>query len=227
MRIPRFPAVPALLACALLAASVLSLAHGAAPVVPARSAEPAERVVAILPLGKVRKELLDRVAQELQARMRVKVRFEPPRELPKAAWYAPRKRWRAEKLLEAIDAAPPAGAWKVVAVTEAEISTTKDTYFDWGIAGLGNMGGLACVVSTHIYQKHSKTQDVLLRRVGDLASHEFGHTLGLDHCDTEGCVMSDAKGKAVSSADHSTGHYCARCLGSLPPEVRALVKDDR
>jgi hypothetical protein len=54
----------------------------------------------------------------------------------------------------------------VVAVTEAEISTTKGDIFDWGIAGLGNLGGLSCVVSAYIYKKHSKTKEDLLRRLG-------------------------------------------------------------
>ncbi|NMO23264.1 hypothetical protein HPC49_49015 [Pyxidicoccus fallax] len=195
---------------------------------PPASAEPpppAEPVVAIVPLGKVSPEVLERVSGELQARMRVRVRVEPQRELPKEAFHAPRRRWRAEKLLDALDASPPKGAWKVVGVTEAEISTTKGDIPDWGIAGLGSTGGLSCVVSTHIYRKHSKTQEALLRRMGDLAVHEFGHTLGFPHCETEGCVMADAKGKAVTSADRSTGHYCARCLGLLSAEDRARVKE--
>jgi archaemetzincin len=209
-----------LLSAPLLLLAVLLVAPSALAEQPP-SAEP---VVAILPLGKVSREVLDRVARELQARMRVQVRFEPPRELPKEAFYPPRRRWRAEKLLDAIDADPPKGAWKVVAVTEAEISTTKGDIQDWGIAGLGNMPGLSCVVSTHIYRKHSKTKAALLRRVGDLAVHEFGHTLGFPHCETEGCVMADAKGKAIKSADRSTGQYCARCLELLSPEDRARVK---
>ena len=207
----------------VLMVPLLSLVLAAAPA-SAAPPPPSEPVVAILPFGKVSQEVLERVAAELQSRMRVQVRFEPQRELPKAAFYAPRRRWRAEKLLEAIDADPPKGAWKVVAVTEAEISTTKEDIPDWGIAGLGNMSGLSCVVSTHIYRKHSKTREALLRRVGDLVVHEFGHTLGFDHCETEGCVMADAKGKAIKSADRSTGHYCARCLGLLSAEDRARVK---
>jgi archaemetzincin len=130
----------------------------------------------------------------------------------------------AEKLLDWLDANPPPGAWKVLAVTEAEISTTKGDIHDWGIAGLGSMGGPSCVVSAHLYKKHSKKQADLLRRLGDLAVHEFGHTLGFPHCEEKGCVMSDAKGKALSSADASSGRYCAKCLGRLSPEERALVK---
>ncbi|WP_409015003.1 hypothetical protein [Archangium sp.] len=78
-------------------------------------------------------------------------------------------------------------------------------------------------MSAHIYKKHSKTKAALLRRLGDLAVHEFGHTLGFPHCEQKGCVMSDAKGKALESADQSSGRYCAKCLETLSPEVRALV----
>ncbi|OJT22487.1 hypothetical protein BO221_22170 [Archangium sp. Cb G35] len=189
-------------------------------------AEPSpERVVAIVPLGKVRQEFLDKVQQELQSRMKVRIRIDPARELPQEAWYAPRRRWRADRILEWLDAnPPPEGAWKVVAVTEVEISATKGDIVDWGIAGLGIVGGPNCVVSAHIYKKHSKTQEALLRRLGDLAVHEFGHTLGFTHCEEKGCVMADAKGKAISSADASSGRYCAKCLGTLPAEERALVK---
>jgi archaemetzincin len=195
---------------------------------PAAAAEPAsppvERVIALLPLGKVSQDVLDRVAWDIQLRLRVKVRVEPRRELPQEAYYPPRRRWRAEKLLEFIDASPPQGVWKVVGITEAEVSTTKGDIQDWGIAGLGSIQGLSCVVSTHIYRKHSKTRQVLLRRVGDLAVHELGHTLGFDHCETEGCVMADAKGKAIKSSDKSSGHYCERCLQGMSPEDRVLMK---
>jgi archaemetzincin len=183
-----------------------------------------QRVVAIVPLGPVKQEYLERVAQEIQSRLSVQVRIEPQRELPSEAFYKPRKRWRAEKLLDALDASPPAGAWRVVGVTQAEISTTKGDIVDWGIAGLGNIGGPSCVLSSFIYQKHSKQKDVLLRRLGDLAVHEFGHTLGFPHCEVKGCVMADAKGKAIKSADESSGQYCAQCLETLSTEDRASIK---
>jgi archaemetzincin len=182
-----------------------------------------ERVVSIIPLGPVKQEYLERVSQELQARMNVRIRIEPVRALPPQAYYAPRRRWRAERILDWLDEGLPEGAWKVVAVTEAEISTTKGDIRDWGIAGLGSLGGPSCVVSAHIYKKHSKTKAALLRRLGDLAVHEFGHTLGFPHCEEKGCVMSDAKGKALKSADQSSGRYCAKCLQTLSPEERALV----
>ena len=180
-----------------------------------------ERVVRLVPLGDVEPALMEAVAKAIEARVEAKVEIAPRAELPLAAFYKPRKRWRAEKLLDAL-AAEPEGAWKVVGVTNAEISTTKGAIFDWGIAGLGMMGGKACVVSAYLYKKHSKTKAVMLRRFADCGVHELGHTLGMPHCESKGCVMADAKGNAIKSADQSSGNYCEPCRelapeGSLKP----------
>lgn len=180
------------------------------------AAEPAQRIVSVVPLGPVEQRYLDLVKEALEARADVVVRFEASRELPAEAFYQPRKRWRAEKLLDALDAAKPDDAWRVVGVTNGEISTTKGDIKDWGIAGLGNLGGPSCVVSLFLYKKYSRTRAVLERRFADVAVHEFGHTLGMDHCPTAGCVMSDAKGKAMASADASSGRYCQSCRAKAP-----------
>lgn len=177
------------------------------------------RVIALVPLGKVEQPMLEAVAQALRARVDADVRIDAARALPSEAFYKPRSRWRAEKLLDALDAAPPPGAWKVVAVTEAELSTTKGPIVDWGIAGLGNLRGHSCVLTLYLYRKHSKAPGDVARRVADIAVHEFGHTLGLDHCPMFACVMRDAKGNAIKLADTSSGQYCGRCRALAPDGV--------
>jgi archaemetzincin len=183
----------------------------------------APHTVAVVPLGPVEPRYLELVKEAIEARADVTVRIDEPRALPPEAFYKPRKRYRAEKLLDALDGTD---AWKVIGVTNAEISTTKGKIYDWGIAGLGNINGQSCVVSLHLYKKHSKTQAVLDRRFADVAVHELGHTLGMEHCETKGCVMSDAKGKAMASSDASSGQYCDLCRqrapeGVLKPKVEA------
>ena len=183
------------------------------------SAEPvdlsAPPVVALVPLGEVDDATLQAVRDGIAAHARVTVRIDPVRPLPPEAYYPPRKRWRAEKILDALDADPPKDAWKVVAITAAEISTTKDDVKDWGIGGLGSIGGRSCVVSTFLVRKHSRERATYERRMSDLAVHEFGHTLGLDHCPSRGCVMSDAQGKLIRSLDSSTGEFCDTCRHAL------------
>ncbi|HVE83806.1 MAG TPA: matrixin family metalloprotease, partial [Myxococcales bacterium] len=172
----------------MLLALLTALTLGAAPV--DLSTPP---VVAVVPLGEVDDATLQAVKAGVLAHARVEVRIDPARPLPPEAYYPPRKRWRAEKILDALDADPPRGAWKVIAVTAAEISTTKGDIKDWGIGGLGNIGGLSCVVSTFLVKKHSRRPDQYARRMAELGVHEFGHTLGLDHCSVPRCVMSDAQ----------------------------------
>lgn len=174
------------------------------------------RVVVIQPLGEVEPELLQVVAKAVASQVAAEVRVAPTRALPQVAWFAPRKRWRAEKLLEVLDAEAAQGTWRIIGVTSAEISTTKEAIYDWGIAGLGSLGGPSCVVSTFLYAKHSKTRAALRRRFADVVVHELGHTLGMPHCEVKGCVMADAKGKAISSADASSGAYCASCRALAP-----------
>ena len=183
-----------------------------------------ERVVRLVPLGDVEPGLLSAVGEAISARVNAKVEIAPREELPVDALYKPRKRWRAEKLLEFLESKSN-GAWKVVGVTNQEISTTKGKILDWGIAGLGTIGGTSCVVSAYLYKKHSKTQPVMLRRFADCAVHELGHTLGMPHCESKGCVMADAKGNAIKSSDESSGEYCEPCRqlapgGSLKPRER-------
>lgn len=180
-----------------------------------------ERIVRLVPLGDVEPELLAAVSKAVAEQVNATVEIAPKEALPAEAFYKPRKRWRAEKLLDFLDTKAK-GAWRVVGVTNAEISTTKGDIFDWGIAGLGNLGGPTCVVSAQLYKKHSPSKAVMIRRFSDVAVHELGHTLGMPHCESEGCVMADAKGNAIKSADRSTGAYCEPCRklapeGSLKP----------
>jgi archaemetzincin len=182
-----------------------------------------DRVVRLIPLGDVEPELLEVVSKAIAARVEARVEIAPREELPSDAFYKPRRRWRAERLLEFLDS-KSAGAWKVIGVTSAEISTTKGAIFDWGIAGLGAIGGKPCVVSAYLYKKYSKSRAVMLRRFADFGVHEFGHTLGMPHCESKGCVMADAKGNAIKSADESSGNYCEPCRklapeGSFKPSI--------
>jgi archaemetzincin len=204
------PCVPgclplATLACVLLTAPALAVEPASAPTHSNR------RIVAIVPLGKVDARTLARVAEAVRGAYDVDTRIEPARPLPKEAFYEPRKRWRAERLLRAVEADFPPGAWKAVLVTDAEISTTKEHIDDWGIGGLGIIGGRTCVVSTHILRRHSPTARKLGERLRKLAVHELGHTLGLDHCGVFACVMADARGKLIRSLDASTETFCGRC----------------
>jgi archaemetzincin len=134
----------------------------------------------------------------------------PARPLPRDAWYAPRKRYRAERLLAFLDAevVPDAGCRWVMGFTRVDISTTKDArHTDWGILGLASIGGTAGVVSS-FRMKRRVDAETIVRRAVKVVHHELGHLLGLGHDDSiPGCIMNDGKG-SVATVDEEAGTLC-------------------
>lgn len=178
------------------------------------AAAPKRNVIYIQPLGRslpkrdvvaVQKALV--VFTGLQVRLLKRVR------MPKAAWYRPRRRWRAEKLLDFLAPRLPADGLRILGLAADDISTTKGKYRDWGVIGLATLDGRACVISRFRCRKRSRGAAHARIRLAKTAVHEIGHTLGLDHCPTRGCLMEDARGK-VSTTDGEYD-YCDRCRQQL------------
>src|SRR5256885_1462186 len=120
----------------LLFAALFSLL--AAPLVFAADAPPAAvPKVALQPLGKIAADVLAETRKSLERLYAVEVVTLPVKDLPASAFYRPRERYRAEKLLDWLHANTDAAYAKVIGVTQSDISTTKGDNVDWGIFGLG------------------------------------------------------------------------------------------
>lgn len=208
----------------VLAVFVFASGAGVSP----SHADASTRVLLLVPLGTMERQLFEDAANGLRSRFTFEVRASLSTPLAKAAWYAPRKRWRAEKLLDQLEAVGDAATWRVLGLTEASISTTKGKVFDWGIAGLARIDGKSGVVTSHIYRRVRKKSRKLYRRYfRDLVLHEVGHTLGLDHCPLRRCLMADAKGNALRSARASSGHYCPHCTKRIAQHLRDATPKGR
>ena len=137
----------------------------------------------------------------------------PRAALPAAAYYPPRRRYRAEKLLDFLDGRLPADGVRILGLTGVDISTTKGDVFDWGVLGLGRLDGASSVISSFRCRKRARGAAHARVRLAKVAVHEAGHTLGLDHCPNRGCLMEDAEGR-VATCDREYD-FCARCRGLL------------
>ena len=149
------------------------------------------------------------LASKIKVFYHAKVLILNPVNLPSSAYYTPRARYRADKLIAFLKTAKPSKYKYVIGLTTKDISTTKGDFFDWGIFGLGYCPGPSCVVSTFRYKKDVSEQ-VFHDRFLKICLHEIGHNLGLPHCKTPGCMMNDAKGK-ISTVDHAEMDLCKIC----------------
>ncbi|MBS1704890.1 MAG: matrixin family metalloprotease [Armatimonadetes bacterium] len=168
---------------------------------------PELRPVIIQPLGKVKDSEVQAVTKKLQRMLAVQVIVYKAVALPKSAFYQPRSRYRAEKLLDFLaPMAPDQGS--ILGLTDVDISTAKGKIVDWGVFGLGRMPGQACVISSYRLGKNIEKVS-RLERLARVAVHEVGHNLGLPHCPTKNCLMEDAKG-LISTVDSETD-FCKLC----------------
>jgi archaemetzincin len=166
---------------------------------------------------------LDFVERALLAFYDVDVVRRHPAMLPAAAYYSPRRRYRAERLLAALDRMAPPDAYRMLGLTDVDISTTKGSYTDWGVMGLGSMDGKSCVLSSFRCFRSAKNADQAVIRFGKTAVHELGHTFGLPHCPTRGCIMEDGRGTATTT-DHEHD-LCVACRARLVETGHATAKD--
>jgi archaemetzincin len=173
-------------------------------------------VVVLVPLKSFPKDLLDEIETMLERELKVEVRRHEVEPLPRKAWYAPRRRYRADVLIDHlatfVEGEPE--TTKVLGLTEVDISTTNGDIPDWGIFGLGYAPGPSAVVSSFRLKRRAKSREHFRFRVANTALHEIGHTFGLQHCPEDKCPMQDAEG-SIARTDASNG--------SLGPQCQALL----
>jgi archaemetzincin len=184
-------------------------------------AAPARTLLYVLPLGdELPSEDVALVRRALTALIGIETRLLPRAALPAAAYYSPRRRYRAEKLLDFLDGQLPFDGARILGLTGVDISTTKGAVFDWGLLGLGRLDGASSVISELRCRMKSRGPAHARERLAKVAVHEAGHTLGLDHCPNRGCLMEDAEGR-VATCDREYD-FCARCRGLLAAAGRPL-----
>jgi len=158
------------------------------------------RIVYVQALGKAMPDAdVDMVVRALQAFYSVEVKTLTRVDLPKSAYYKKRARYRAEKLLDFLKQRKPEDGHRILGLTSSDISTTKGKIDDWGILGLATIDGVACVLSSFRCKRLAKNAEHARIRLGKTAVHEIGHTFGLEHCPTVGCLMEDALGSVLTT----------------------------
>lgn len=179
----------------------------------------------VQPLGlALPKSAVDLVETSLREFYAVDVRILPTIELPSSAYYSKRKRYRAERLLETLASLLPKDGDRILGLTAVDISTSNGKISDWGVLGLGSIDGSSCIISS-FRAGRGVSPAIAQIRLAKVAVHEIGHTFGLQHCPTSGCIMHDAEGKVITT--DSEYDLCAKCRQLLAEARRSLPKNPK
>jgi archaemetzincin len=170
------------------------------------NSHPGENLKVILqPFENIPKEDVNYVQSELK-KFYPHVLIKESIYFPKASFYPPRQRYRADSLINYLNTITPAGS-VMIGLTNKDISTGKDKNQDWGVMGLGFCPGKACIASTFRLSKNERRVQLF-----KVAIHELGHSQGLPHCEVKSCFMRDAEGRNPVNEEKE---FCERCRTKL------------
>lgn len=180
--------------------------------------------IGIQPYGEIDQDLINSISEVLKKTYNAEVIILSKKDLPEFAFVNIKSpRYRADSLLIDLLKIRPDSIDFILGVTSKDISTTKRSsngeikkpetkYTDWGIFGLGYKPGKSCVISTF---RLKKTQSKTFKsRVQKVSIHEIGHNLGLDHCETNKCVMQDAV-ETINTVDSAGFELCENCFQKI------------
>lgn len=144
--------------------------------------------------------------QELESFYDVRCHVKTEYNMPKSAYDSNYHRYNAGKILDYQLVHYP--HYNTLAITSQDIGISKRngarTNASWGILGYGIVGEQVAVMSVY-RSKHNK------QRAVKVLLHEFGHGLGLPHCNSgKPCMMKDARGK-IFNLDRQPKALCINC----------------
>ncbi|PSP87086.1 archemetzincin [Halobacteriales archaeon QS_4_69_34] len=170
--------------------------------------------VDIVPVGEVPAAVTRSASAALRAAYDCDVSLHDTRPLPGDAFDESRGQYRAEAFIEL--ASRVGGTAKNIALTTEDLFYRRRNY----VFGLAYLSGNGSVVSTYRLQiaedggqSEQSAGDAFDERVRKEVVHEVGHTLGLEHCDDDRCVMNFSP--TVREVDVKRESLCGNCARTV------------
>jgi archaemetzincin len=179
-----------------------------------------EKIIAIQPLGEVRGDVVDAIAEELEAFYKVPTHIYQGHPIPEGAHHPQRGQYNCYPILAFLRRLRAEHAAKTIGVTEVDLFVPILTY----VFGEAEMGGHAAVMSTYRLARGQDRQPVssgqLFNRAAKIAIHEVAHTFRLVHCKEDGCLMGSFP--VVDRMDEGPIRFCRYCVTFLKDEYENL-----
>lgn len=170
--------------------------------------------IIIAPVGEISKKVIEYISNQLRTAFSPvveEVKFSSKiEEVPEKAYNKGRDQYRAEFIQRKVfsETTAPENS-KVLGVTMKDLYSKGLNY----VFGQAQKPGKVAIISLHRlrpkFWNQQKDKNLFLERAAKEAIHEIGHTLGLNHCDKNKCVMRFSNN--IRETDKKTKQFCKEC----------------
>jgi len=170
--------------------------------------------IEILPMGNVQEEVLEEIVRALKLVYGIDAKISSRVKIPEEAYNPLRHQYSGEKIIR----------WLERNFKERVLGVTSEDLYAEGlnfIFGQAQFGGRIAIISIHRlnpqFYKKPFDKKILIERAKKEAIHEIGHTLRLEHCPNEKCVMCFSN--TISDVDKKGKDLCEMCKIQLGIKV--------
>lgn len=170
----------------------------------------------IVPVGTISGQLIDAVAQTVQAVVCSDVIVEKALPVPENAYFRPRGQYHSTTVLRYLRAFYPQkrGYRRILGIVDVDLFVPQ-LNFVFGEADRATRTSVISVVRLRDdFYGGLPDESKLALRAAKEAIHELGHTYGLGHCSNPRCIMFFSN--SLADTDHKGPGFCSLCSRLLP-----------
>jgi archaemetzincin len=170
--------------------------------------------IEIFPMGQIDEEVLEEIAKGLKRVYGIDTKISFQIKIPEEAYNPLRNQYSGEKIIQ----------WLEKNFKERILAVTNEDLYAEGlnfIFGQAQFGGRIAIISicrlNPLFYKRPFDKKLLIERAVKEAIHEIGHTLKLEHCPNEKCVMCFSN--TIRDVDKKGKDLCGMCKIQLGIKV--------